>query len=642
MKRICALCLVLLLTAACVPSPAEDAERDPSHLTVGNPTPMRGEFFTDLWGNATSDIDVRDLLHGYNLIMWDGEQGMFTADPSVVSGLAVEDSEAGDRTFTFALQDDLYYSDGSKITAWDYAFSYLFCMSPILAEIGASPLRREQMEGYLAYMESGGRGPLRGVRIYSDNVFSVTLNHEYLPFFYEMGLLLCNPYPIRVIAPGVRVADEGEGVFLTNEDPEETEFLFTAELLRETVMNPDTGYLSHPSVVSGPYVLTAWDGKTADFAINPYYKGNANGEKPSIETLTYTLALNDTMIDQLVSGEFDLLNKVMRADQINVGLVDMGESDISFSNYPRIGLCYVSFACEKPTVSSPAVRQAIAWCMNRDAITEAYTGFFGQRVDGWYGIGQWMYGIIAGTIAPPVEVPEDENDTQAQSAYTAAIAAFEKLSLEGLTDYETDLARAAALLDADGWTLNEQGIRERDGVTLSLRLIYPEGNNIPDTLDQYFVQPLAAVGIRLTMEAVPMQELLSRWYQQTERQDDMIYLATNFYEVFDPSVHFAADGSWIYTNLVDAPLYEAAVAMRKTEPGDVLTYMQNWVTFQERFNEILPMIPIYSNIYFDFYRDDLQDYNIAQSITWGQAIIGAWLGEAAEEEAEDDGMTFIE
>ena len=32
---------------------------DYDHITIGNPTPLNGQFFTDLWGNDTSDIDVR-------------------------------------------------------------------------------------------------------------------------------------------------------------------------------------------------------------------------------------------------------------------------------------------------------------------------------------------------------------------------------------------------------------------------------------------------------------------------------------------------------------------------------------------------------------------------------------------------------
>ena len=114
----------------------------------------------------------------------------------------------------------------------------------------------------------------------------VTIRHEFLPFFYELGLLDCRPYPVSVIAPGVRVRDDGHGVYLANADGSTEKPAFTAELLRETVLNPETGYLSHPSVVSGPYMLTGWDGTTAEFAVNPYYKGNAAGEKPSIAELT--------------------------------------------------------------------------------------------------------------------------------------------------------------------------------------------------------------------------------------------------------------------------------------------------------------------------------------------------------------------
>ena len=60
---------------------------------------------------------------------------------------------------------------------------------------------------------------------------------------------------------------------------------------------------------------------------------------------------------------------------------------------------------------------------------------------------------------------------------------------------------------------------------------------------------------------------------------------------------------------------------------DVLTYMQNWVTFQERFNEILPMIPIYSNCYYDFYTGSLTNYSISENITWSQAIVPAMLAQ---------------
>lgn len=618
-RRIAALWMALLILLSTSTAVADQVGEVPEKtltkenlLVVGNTTPMRGEFFTDMWGNATSDADVRDLLHAYNLIYWDGAEGMFTADPSVVSNITMTENESGDHTYVMVLHDDLYYSDGSRITAWDYAFSFLLSISPILSEIGARPVRCEQIVGYREYIDVGKT--LSGIRVIRDDTLSVTLNHEYLPFFYEMGLIACNPYPIYVIAPGIEVRDDGDGVYLANIDPNVTEPIFTAELLRSTIMDPVSGYQSHPSVVSGPYILTGWDGVTAEFEINPYFKGDRRGNKPTISHLTYTLADNDTMMEELCSGEFGLLNKVMRVDQVSAGLKQIGNgASICMTNYPRSGLSFIGFACERTTVADVAVRTAIAYCFDRNAVVTDYTGSFGTRVDGYYGTGQWMYEIA--TSLTELSQKDEGGDT-----------AYQELTLEQLNPYALNLPMARRILDDAGWSLNADGLREKDGVVLDLRLIYPEGNNIYESLQSCLVDNLKTVGIRLILEAVPMQELLTRWYKQGERSDDMFYLASNFDTVFDPSVHFSSDGAWSYTNLVDEELYKAAVSMRTTEPGDVLTYMRRWVIFEERFNTILPMIPVYSNLYFDFYRDDLQGYYITQNTSWGQAVVGAWTG----------------
>ena len=395
--------MLLFCTAAAAEETADKQDAPvPDRLTVGNTTAMRGEFFTSLWGNSTSDLDVRDLLHGYNLVMWDGENGMFREDPSVVKNIVVTENEAGDQSFTLLLQDDLRYSNGIAINAWDYAFSYLFSISAEVAEIGGTPRRMEQFVGYEAYV-SGKAKVLEGVHVANDDMIVITISHEYLPFFYEMGLLSCNPYPISIIAPGVTVRDDGNGVYLANEDETVQEPLFTAELLKETVLDPEKGYMSHPSVVSGPYTLTSWDGEVAEFAINPYYKGNAAGEKPTIPTLIYTMSQNETEMEDLLSGKFGLLNKVTRTDVITSGIAQVGneQQNIKMSNYPRCGLSYISFACEKATVSSETVRQAIVRCLDREQLTADYTGNYGATVHGYYGLGQWMYGVAAGTIAPP-------------------------------------------------------------------------------------------------------------------------------------------------------------------------------------------------------------------------------------------------
>ena len=103
---------------------------DDEELNVAGMAPAAGDFFCSLWGNITSDMDIRFLLHGYDLIYWQNDEGVFLPNDTVVSKLTVSQDARGNRTFNFELCDDLYYSDGSPITSRDYAFSMLLTMSP--------------------------------------------------------------------------------------------------------------------------------------------------------------------------------------------------------------------------------------------------------------------------------------------------------------------------------------------------------------------------------------------------------------------------------------------------------------------------------------------------------------------------------
>lgn len=243
MKKLlaCFLALMLALTGAALAEPA-DAAATPEpvvvtgptyptdELVVGATTALSGNFFNEMWGNNTSDLDVRMLLHGYNLVQREYETGMFVVDDSVVSGLVVTREDNGDRTYTLELYDDMTYSDGTPITARDYAFSILLSMAPEMAAIGAATNASNHIVGSDEY-KAGTAGALAGLRVLSDTQLSLRVKAEYLPFFYELGLLNYTPYPISVIAPGCEVADDGEGAYIRNIDSAVTEPIFTAELL---------------------------------------------------------------------------------------------------------------------------------------------------------------------------------------------------------------------------------------------------------------------------------------------------------------------------------------------------------------------------------------------------------------------------
>ena len=763
-RILCVLLSVLLLAQAPLLALAEEEVTEPEatpvpdvefpeELIVGHPTITKGDFFTELFGNDTADIDVRALIHGYNLVNWDQNQGTYVMDPSIVTEYQVSIDVTGNKTYKMLLADDLYYSDGTPITAWDYAFSILLMMSPEVEEIGGKIYRAEHILGYDDYIATrkkliAGEAltdedvlSLGGVEVHSDHELWITLDADFLPYFFETGLLMTVPYPISVIAPGCKVYDDGFGIYIGNEDNKEKSDKYTPELLQKTILDPETGYNTHPSVVSGPYTMVSWDPATGEghFQINPYFKGawfhnnlpgpdysgpvryvqvvdeegnpkmDASGAeiwlvKPTIEKIAFVVADNDTMADKLASGELHLVNKITYGPTIQALREKAGEAGLQFQNYPRIGLSFLTFTYDWPTVHDKEVRQAIAWCMDRDLLTQEYCSGFGTRMDGYFGMEQWEYLLVNGQLDYPVnfldqvtvkpvvvEGQEEEEDltkkyknryVNTQEEYDKAIAAWEALHDEwegALTVYTVNLDKANALLDKAGWTLNREGGAYRPGeddvrckkledgtiLPLELKMMYPEGNHMAEIMmnagkdelavegkdwSRNFVDNLARVGIKLEMVPTPMTELLKSYYRQTERTTDMIYLATNFHVIVDPSITYSTDTTknhqiWNNTYSDDEDLWYRAVNMRKTEPGDLFEYVSKWVSFQERYNEVLPTIPIYSNIYFDFFNQYLQNYYITGQVTWSQAILPAYFAlenletPAAEEPAAEDGET---
>ena len=660
MKRFAAafLAFLMLLTMQTVVLAEDEIRIDPSaqpldSLTVGNTTKLDGRFFTEMWGNSTSDYDVRQLLHGYSLVEWDGEESLFLLNPQVVTGSAVTEDEQGNKTYHLTLSRALYYSDGSRITAADYAFTLLLTVDPVIAQIGGNPMHRDHILGCNDYV-NGQTKTLAGVRVLNDFALDITLSANYLPFFFELGLLECCPSPIHVIAPGCKVQDDGEGAYIANADESVEKPMFTAENLAKTLLDdPATGsygYISHPTVVSGPYILTSFDGVTAEFDLNPFYKGNRLGVMPKIAHITYTLADNDTMMEKLKEGQFGLLNKVTRTDAVEAGLDLVTTGDWSMSNYARSGLSFLNFSCERLIPSSRAVRQAVAYCLDKENLMRAYVGNNGVTVNGWYGMGQWMVQVLNGAMAYPVIEPEEGASDGLKQAYHTVIAEWESLNMDGIRIYELDLNKAKALLKGDGWTLNHEGRPYREGeddircknvdgvlIPLELILAYPEGNTIADALESYLLPGAAEAGIQIILQPMPMSELLNQLYRRDTRNVDLIYVATNFEELYDPAVHFSLDEAgrpiWAFTGLADDMLYQLADETRHTEPTDYLTYVKRWLAFQERFADLQPAIPIYSNVYFDFYTSLLQDYNISSFVSWGQAIVPAWLGKTQGEQA---------
>lgn len=602
-------------------------EESPRPFRIGNTTEMQGKFFTEMWGCSTSDIDVQRLLHGYPLTYYSIDKTQYEFDSNVVSGHAVTYDKAGNKTYQIVLCDDLFFSDGTPVTAYDYAFSFLFSIDPVIAETGGHPMDGSWIKGIDEYLNKES-DCLEGIRIINDRILRITAKADSLPYFYELSRLEVNPYPVQVIAPGIEVKDDGKGVYLADAIP--------ADTVNTTVLDPENGYLSHPSVVTGAYKLESFDGKTARFAINEYYKGNREGRLPSIEVIEYTSTKNDDMLRLLNNGTYDLLNKVTMKESIEQGFayVHMPNGRVTSAGYPRTGLSMLWFAENSPKVQDLAVRKAIAYCFDRDAFIEAYTNGCGKRVDGMYGIGQWMFLLATHKINAPVSksLPAEE--------YQNEIEYYQNVSLDRLHIYKFDVYQGAYELNKSGWGRNKSDVRFKeaaDGTEITLNLVIgvPDSTEAREYLDEYLMKNLEKIGIKTTLKIMSMEEL-QKAYNGEISGVDLLYLGEDFHELLNVNMFKPVEetnetqtekNSLVF---VKDEIYELARDMVKTKPGDIKSFITKWVVMQEKISETLPLIPVYSNEYYDFYTKELHDYQITEYATWAEAVVKSYISDIEE------------
>ncbi len=610
MKKLLAflLCIAMFVT----PALAAGGDDQKSELVVGTTTPFSGAFATESFGTNSSDMDVRELLHGYELTSWNSEQSTFTLNPTVVKDFFARDLQGKGHTYTFVIHNDLKWSDGSCVTAWDYAFSVLLSSAPAIRELGGTNVSLDQIEGVVEYREKNAKS-ISGVSVVDDYTLKITMDEDYEPYFFFMGLFYIKPYPIGEIAPYCVVKDDGKGVYVSGNT-------FTRDSLQSNLLDPQTGYLTHPSVVSGPYTLKEYDADKAELTleINPNFKGDINGNKPSIQRLVFRYIPSDQVATEVEKGNVDLMNRVVSKDTIDELKKN---SDVKSVDYPRSGLTFLSFCCERDTVAQIPVRQAIAYCFDAEAFAEKLVGEYGEAPRGYYGSGQWMVMLIDDQLDPP----GDMNANRANQ--------LKALDTSRLRSYDVDTEAAAQLLEKNGWSLNSDGVRSKvvngKKVTLDLVLAFPEGSQAEDVFPATLVDNLEEIGVKLTLKAVKPTELLRLYYRQDDRDCDIIFLGSNFNTVYDPAENFSLEdryqGIYNRTGWKDQTLYDLAVQMRRTTPGDLLGYCRAWLSFQRCLMEQVPVIPAYTNDYYDFYIPALENYDISSYQTWSKAIVAATL-----------------
>ncbi len=604
-KKLFILVLVAIFSASLFAMAAGEtvAPKVETQVILGSSTQVNADFFSG-WTNSATNSYLKTLMGGYETVSWTKE-GRYAINPTAVKSWKATDNADGSKTYVFNIANNLVYNDGTKITAKDYVFNILYAASPQVVEIGARYGVGPEYVGYAAYHD-GSAKEFKGIRLLGDYSFSIQIAAEELPYYYDLSLVSVGPLPLHVIAPGVTVTDTPNGAKLSDN--------FTTDLLRETVLTPNTGYRYRPLVTSGPYQFESYDpaDSTASVILNPKFLGAYDGAKGNIYRIIIKLTNTATQMDELKTGAIDMLQGISGGAQITRGLDLHDQGIVNFASYPRYGYGKIAFACDFGPTQFPAVRRAIAYSLDRNEFARQYTGGYGIVVNGYYGASMWEY---------------RENK--------------DRLDKE-LNSYAYNLQKAEDELVKDGWTLNKDGkafvkgvdqirYKKVDGelMPLSIEWANTANNPVSDLIAAMLVPEVKKIGMQINGTTVDFAVLLDHLYKDGIEKPvyGMFNLGTGFATTQAIWYYYSTDpeyfGSYNTNFIADKELETIALDMKRTDPQDQKGWAEKWILFQNRWNTLMPDIPLYSDIYHDFFNPKIVGYDSSPTWQFQYAILRA-------------------
>jgi len=594
--------------------------QNPDQLVVGVPG-FSGNFIGG-FGNNAYDVMIRNLIFSYGTYATT-KAGEIVLNDTVVENLVVTtDSVTEDKTYEFTLNDELKWSDGVAITAKDYVFSILFDASKEWAAAGASTTTARELVGYAAYRAGATSAGVafKGVNLISDSKFSITIDAARLPYFYETLFASFGPSPFHVLAgPTASITQSLDGAVMNAAGYEKMTEIVSA-----------TGYRRLPTVVSGMYTLTSFVNNTATLELNPYFVGDFQGKKPTIENVIVKAINSSLDVDLVISGDIDLTTGVIEGAKIQKAEASPA-ADLTY--YARNGYGLLAMTADFGATADYRVRQAMAHLTDRQYTTDVVLEGYGSITYSEYGLAQWMY--------------QDSIDWVEENLNPYEFSITEANRILDTTDFVFGSANGTTFEPFDATKATGSYFRYRQvegGGYQQLRINHlgTENNTITDSLREKFRSNLPKAGIRYTVTIADFDALLDQYYYAYELPiADRLYhifnLASNFGVAYDPYNSWHSDflGTWQNANqLEDTPANPAAplvgdektidelvVEMRQLEPTQRAEYLELWRQYQVRWNKLIPNVPLYSNQYYDVFDSRLEGVETSPFWTWTNAIV---------------------
>ena len=353
------------------------------------------------------------------------------------SGYEYTDNMDGTETYTFTLRNDIYWSDGKKVTAHDFVYAWQRLVDPATASPHASILN--MVAGY-ADAISGDPTALQ-VSAGDDRTFVVTIS-GHCSYFLSVVCTAVSTMPVRA---DVASPAESEEETQTEQGDQE------AQPVQDWPMDAAT------LLTNGPYAVTGMteEGLSAA-AAERYYDARRLG--PDVLEFRYTGSSEDAMA-LYDAGDVDF---VLDAGDVE-GAVEASSA--------RVSTVLIN---QMATSLSESVRQAMSMVVDRNALAEAVGSEY-RAADGLipYGIVTSDGSSFRDANGPAIDNDPEKYDARCQEAVGLLLSAgYSAAALERMSPvtllYESNAVnvKVAQMLQAV-W-------RDKLGIRVSIRGVSPE------------------------------------------------------------------------------------------------------------------------------------------------------------------------
>ena len=332
---------------------------------------------------------------------------------------------------------------------------------------------------------------------------------------------------------------------------------------------------------AGPYQLATFEPK--QFVKVTKNDAYYNAEAYKIQNVVMKFVEQSTEAEEFIAGNVDMLAGQIQPEKIQM----MEESGFADKyNYPRSGFGYLKFNTTSPLVEDPKVRQALQFA------------FDGQQFV------QIKFQGLAVTQPVPV--------SQVSWVYTDDI-------VEKLEKYDYNPAKANELLDEAGWAMGADGIREKDGQKLIIRIPAMPDHGILDILVPMLIEQYKGVGVGVEVSYMEFNSLLDKVYG-TENDFDMFFLATSITSADPDNLYSSYHSKYIGQDMDNTTRYSNARVDELLEEGrkilDPQEAMPLYHEAMEILNEETPTIVVYANLYHDMVNSRIQGVRVHSLFDW--------------------------